>query len=106
MNTDQIDFAYKIEGKDSLTWKPTGVYSDGIRTCLQMDPRFENFTGAPALYLLPTKNASDSNLEVVNYRVKGNLYIVDFVITDQQALMLMAYSGNSKKDKVIITKKR
>lgn len=104
VNTEQIDFAYKIDGKDSLTWKPTGVYSDGIRTYIQMDPRFTSSTGAPALYLLPKKNSSDSNLEVINYRVKGNIYIVDFVITDKQALMLMAYTGNNKKEKVLITK--
>lgn len=104
VNVDQINFRYKIEGKDSLVWKPTAVFSDGIHTYLQMDPRFSNSTGAPALYLLPSKNTSESNLEVINYRVQGNVYIVDFVLEEKQAFMLMAFTNDKKQEKVLITK--
>ena len=105
VSADKIDFNYKIEGKSSLVWKPTAVYSDGSKTYFQMDPRFSTSAGAPALYLLPSKNSSDSKLEVTNYRVQGNMYIVDFVLEDKQAFLLMAFTDSSNKEKVVITRK-
>lgn len=104
VNVDQINFDYKISGKNSLIWKPTGVYSDGVRTYIQMDPRFTNSAGAPGLYLLPSASAADSKLEVINYRVQGNIYIVDFILEGDQAFLLMAYGNGNSKDRVTITR--
>lgn len=101
-----IDFGYQISGNNQISWKPTAVYSDGIHTYFQMDPRFSTTAGAPALYLLPDKgSSSEKNLEVINYRVKGNLYIADFVLTGKQAFMFMAFKNDSKVDKVIISRR-
>ena len=98
-----INLNYKISGPN-IVWKPVAVYDDGVRTYFQMDPRFNTSAGAPSLYLLPTKSSSKKNLEVINYRVKGNLYIADFVLTGKQAFMLMAFTDDKKSEEVIITR--
>lgn len=69
---ESLHFDYSIEtiaGKPS--WKPRAVYDDGTHTYIRFDRRL--LTGeAPALYV-----RERGQLQMVNYRVKGTLYIVD-----------------------------
>lgn len=98
LDVSELNFNYKISG-DKPFWRPVAVFDDGTRTYFQFDPRFSNASGAPALYLLPKKSNGASKAEVVNYIVKGNMYIADFVLQDKQAWFLM-----TDKDQVKIAK--
>ncbi len=99
ISPDALHTKYKISGSNTI-WRPTAVFDDGIHTYFQFDPRFSNSAGAPALYLLPSPLASEKNIEVINYVVKGNMYITDFVLQDKQTWLLM-----NDKAKVKITRK-
>lgn len=84
-----LNWQYEIKGDDTV-WKPVTVYDDGVHTYFQFDPRFSSSAGAPSLYLLQKKNQGASKAELVNYVIRGNMYIADFVIEDNQAWYLMA----------------
>ena len=71
---DQLRFTYDIDGKD-YDWKPIRVFDDGQKTFIQM-PKGLRVTEAPVLFLLD----DDSEPMIVNYRVKGDLYILDRLI--------------------------
>ncbi len=71
---DQLCFNYNIDGKD-YDWKPIRVFDDGQKTFIQMKKNFR-VTEAPVLFLLD----ESSEPMIVNYRVKGDLYIVDRLI--------------------------
>ncbi|HMO18728.1 MAG TPA: P-type conjugative transfer protein TrbG [Oligoflexia bacterium] len=71
---DQLSFNYSIEGED-YNWKPVRVFDDGQKTFIQMPKNFR-VTEAPVLFLLD----DESNPMIVNYRVKGDLYILDRLI--------------------------
>ncbi len=96
---DALHTKYKISGTNTI-WRPTAVFDDGVHTYFQFDPRFNYSAGAPALYLLPSPLSSEKNIEIINYVVKGNMYIADFVLQDKQTWLLM-----SDKAKVKITRK-
>lgn len=68
---DDLRFSYDIDG-DDYSWKPVRVFDDGVKTFIQM-PQKMRVTDAPALFLL--EDGSEPLL--VNYRVKGDYYIVD-----------------------------
>lgn len=68
---DDIRFSYDIDG-DDYSWKPVRVFDDGLKTFIQM-PKGMRVTDAPTLFLL--EDGSEPLL--VNYRVKGDYYIVD-----------------------------
>ncbi len=67
---EALRFDYDVEG-DSYDWKPIRVFDDGAKTYLQM-PKTLRVTEAPALFIVE----SDEPM-LVNYRVKGDYYIVD-----------------------------
>jgi type IV secretion system protein VirB9 len=81
-----LRFDYEIEGKD-YDWKPVRVFDDGQKTFIQM-PKNLRVTEAPVLFLLD----DDAEPLIVNYRVKGDLYIVDRLL--EQAELRV---GTSKK---------
>ena len=99
ISVEDMNSNYTIKG-DNVFWKPTMVFDDGIRTYFQFDPRFSTSAGAPALYLLPRKGAGTSNAEIINYVIRGNFYIADFILQDKQSFMLM-----TQDDRVEITRK-
>lgn len=68
---DDLRFSYDIDG-DDYSWKPVRVFDDGVKTFIQM-PQKMRVTDAPALFLLE----DESEPLLVNYRVKGDYYIVD-----------------------------
>lgn len=99
ISVEDMNSNYTIKG-DNVFWKPTMVFDDGLRTYFQFDPRFNQAAGAPALYLLPKKGTSKSKAEIINYVIRGNFYIADFVLQDKQSFLLM-----TQENKVEITKK-
>ena len=68
---EDLRFTYEIDGED-YSWKPIRVFDDGLKTFIQM-PKGMRVTDAPAMFLLE----DDSEPILVNYRVKGDYYIVD-----------------------------
>ena len=66
-----MNFDYRLTG-DSPDWKPVRVFDDGRQVFIQM-PGDIATTDMPPLFVLgPTSEA-----ELVNYRVRGNYYVVD-----------------------------
>lgn len=93
-NIENLDFMYSVEG--SANFKPLRVYNDGIKTYIQM-PKYLKFYEAPALMILDKNNEK----EIVNYRLKNNVYIVDKLFN--KAILLS--NVGSDQEKIFITKK-
>lgn len=87
LNLTNLDFNFEIRG-DRPRWTPQRVYSDGVKTYIQFPSA--NFAGseAPALVALGRDGGlfSSPTRELVNYRIIGDLYVVDQVI-DRAALI-------------------
>lgn len=73
---DELDFGYVIEG--DAPWAPVRVYNDGRRTYIQFAEPTSAMADAPVL-ALPSARAEDG-VELVNYRIVDDLYIVDRVL--------------------------
>jgi type IV secretion system protein TrbG len=83
---EALNFNYAIKGGDEVT-RPVRVFDDGKKTYVQMNPSIKH-REAPALVVI----GSDGKQEMVNYRVKDDVYIVDRLF-DRAALIL----GTGKK---------
>ncbi|HLW69297.1 MAG TPA: P-type conjugative transfer protein TrbG [Candidatus Binataceae bacterium] len=75
VNPAQLNFAYTVGGAN-VPWKPIRAFDDGSHVYIQMPPGMKS-SEAPALLV----NAG-SGTQMVNYRVKGNYYVVDRLVTD------------------------
>lgn len=71
VSPEKLRFNYTIEGNE-YDWRPSRVFDDGAKTYLQM-PQTVKVTEAPALFVM--EDGSEPML--VNYRIKGDYYIVD-----------------------------
>ncbi|RWK45261.1 MAG: P-type conjugative transfer protein TrbG [Mesorhizobium sp.] len=67
---EQLQFGYSISG--STRWRPSRVYSDGIKTYIQF-PRSIAGQDAPVLFVV-----SGGQNRIVNYRMKNDMMIVDY----------------------------
>ena len=94
-----LDFQYQIDG--SIRWTPTRVYNDGKKTIIEM-PYSMQQTETPTLLVIRKEGGifTDDDIQMVNYRLHGNRYIVDSVF---DKAMLIAGVG-SNQDKVTITR--
>jgi type IV secretion system protein VirB9 len=89
-------FDYRVKGKNDAL-KPVRVFDDGQKTFLQIS-RETQIREAPVLVVI----GRDGKPEMVNYRVKGDMYIVDRLF-DRAELIL----GTGKKaQKVEIERER
>lgn len=88
---ENLNFKYKVKSDDDYSWTPVRVFDDGSKTFIQMNPEMKN-TEAPALFI---KDGDELNL--VNYRVKGDYYIVD-------RLFDVAELRSGKDEKVVVKK--
>ncbi|MDE2184218.1 MAG: P-type conjugative transfer protein TrbG [Alphaproteobacteria bacterium] len=68
---DNLNFNYAISGDDP-PWKPLRAFDDGTHVYIEF-PKELDQGEAPPLFVA----GSDGNSELVNYRVRGNYYIVD-----------------------------
>jgi type IV secretion system protein VirB9 len=71
----QLNFAYTVAGPN-VGWKPIRAFDDGTHVYVQM-PAAMKASEAPALLI----NASGGT-QMVNYRVKGNYFVVDRLFSD------------------------
>jgi type IV secretion system protein VirB9 len=92
---ESMYFNYRLKGDDAI--RPVRVFDDGKKTYIQISDAAKN-QEAPALVVIGT----DGKQEMVNYRVKDTMYIVDRLF-DRAELIL----GSGKKArKVEITRER
>ncbi|WP_339864920.1 P-type conjugative transfer protein TrbG [Paremcibacter congregatus] len=68
---DNIRFRYVISG-DNPSWKPVRAFDDGEKVYIEFPRRLEQGE-APPLFVV----GADGGSELVNYRMRGNHYIVD-----------------------------
>ena len=66
-----LNFDYRLSG-DTPDWKPVRVFDDGRQVFIQM-PASVATTDMPPLFVL----GETGKAELVNYRVRGNYYVVD-----------------------------
>jgi P-type conjugative transfer protein TrbG len=85
-SVDSLCFDYEVKGKNKAL-KPLRVFDDGQNTFIQIS-RETQTREAPVLVVL----GGDGKQEMVNYRVKGDMYIVDRLF-DRAELIL----GTGKK---------
>ena len=88
----QLNFAYTVGGPN-VPWKPIRAFDDGSHVYVQMPAEMKS-SEAPALLI----NAG-SGTQMVNYRVKGNYYVVDRLFSDA---ILVAGVGRDQ-DRVTIS---
>lgn len=72
LQPDDLNFDYTILG--GFEWQPSRVYTDGVRTYIEL-PQEALLREAPIL-LIP----NDGKDEMINYRLKGNRYIIDGIV--------------------------
>ncbi len=93
----QLDDHYTIKSNSFFSapvWKPVRALNDGTHVYIEM-PAQIRVTDAPTLYIMD----SDGNQALVNYRVKGNYYIVDTLFKEARLI-----SGvGSNQNRVTIT---
>jgi len=82
---DKLNFDYDIKGGNPVV-RPLRVMDDGAKTYITM-PEAVLHQDLPALVVENPKIKGEKGQEIVNYRVKGNLYIVDRIF-DRAALVL------------------
>ena len=70
LDVEAMQFCYRIEGE--APWKPVRVFDDGAKVFIQFLSGLKQGE-APSLFVI----GADGKPALVNYRVKGALYIVD-----------------------------
>ncbi len=93
---DSMNFGYRLKGGDDNI-RPVRVFDDGKKTYIQISQGARN-REAPVLVVIGT----DGKQEMVNYRVKDDMYIVDRLF-DKAELILGA---GKKARKVEINRER
>lgn len=68
---DKLQFRYAITGDDP-PWKPVRAFDDGSKVYIEFPARIDQGEAPPLFVVGPTGES-----ELVNYRVRGNYYIVD-----------------------------
>jgi type IV secretion system protein VirB9 len=71
VSLDNVKFRYAISG-DNPSWKPVRAFDDTNKVYIEFPGRIDQGEAPPLFVVGPEGNA-----ELVNYRVKGNYYIVD-----------------------------
>ena len=82
---DRLNFDYDIKGGNAVG-RPLRVMDDGAKTYITM-PEAVLHQDLPALVVENPKIKGEKGQEIVNYRVKGNLYVVDRIF-DRAALVI------------------
>ena len=71
LNIDQLHFRYEITG-DNPPWRPVRAFDDGTKVYIQFPKRLDQGEAPPLFVIGPA-----GGTELVNYRVRGNYYVVD-----------------------------
>lgn len=91
ISAEQLNFGYSVSG--SASWRPTRVYSDGVKTYIQF-PSSLSGQDAPVLFVV-----SGGQNRIVNYRLKDDMMVVDYQI---DTAILVSGVGFWNQDKVTI----
>ena len=96
VSPDKLCFAYSIESQNSwykspYSWLPKIAFDDGLKTYIQMADGMKA-GAAPALFV-----KDDDGVNLVNYRVKDNYYVVDRIFNQAEL-------RNGMKETVVITR--
>ncbi|UPK00038.1 P-type conjugative transfer protein TrbG (plasmid) [Bradyrhizobium sp. 172] len=91
VSAEQLNFGYSVSG--SASWRPTRVYSDGVKTYIQF-PSSLSGGDAPVLFVV-----SGGQNRIVNYRLKDDMMVVDYQI---DTAILVSGVGFWNQDKVTI----
>ena len=83
---DSMNFSYKLKGADDGI-RPVRVFDDGRKTYIQISEAARN-REAPVLVVI----GADGKQEMVNYRVKDDMYIVDRLFEKAELVL-----GSGKK---------
>jgi type IV secretion system protein TrbG len=94
VEADDTDDGYVVNG--TADWKPVTVYSKGGKTYIEM-PESVRHKEAPVLFEETKKGWFHHEKILVNYRVKGQWYVVDKVI-DNGTLVSGVGGGQTKVD--------
>ena len=71
LRLEQVRFRYKITG-DTPPWRPVRVFDDTYKVYIQFPRRLDQGEAPPLFVVGP-----DGENQLVNYRMRGNYYIVD-----------------------------
>lgn len=82
-----LDFSFRITGQ--ARWRPQRVYFDGQKTYIQF-PKTVSAEDMPVLFLV-----SDGQRQIVNYRVKKDLMIIDHEV--DHAVLVSGLGWRQKK---------
>jgi type IV secretion system protein VirB9 len=94
LEADDTDDGYVVSGR--ADWKPITVYSKGGKTYIEM-PASVRHKEAPVLFEETKKGWFHHEKILVNYRVKGQWYVVDKVI-DHGTLVSGVGSNQTRVD--------
>jgi len=75
VSLDNLNFAYIVTG-DSPSWRPLRAFDDGRHVYIEFPATLDRGE-APPLFVLGAEGTTD----LVNYRVRGNYYIVDQIFS-------------------------
>lgn len=94
----KLNFNYSLTKKKQITnvFIPLSIYDDGLKTYIKMQPN--NKYDLPVLYNVDKAE----NITLVNYRIKGNLFIVDKVFEHGRLMFTnkayIDFKATKKKD--------
>ena len=98
LDLSKVDYNYKItQSKGKPAWTPQNVFSDERSTYIQIPATVANTNDWPSVYII-----KNGDTVLVNWRIIGNLYQIDEVITDKQTILLT--SGDKEQVKITRTK--
>lgn len=93
LSAPTLDFKYRIKG-DKPSWRPIQVYTDQVKTYIQL-PSVAKNDEVPVLVLLGPGDTE----QLVNYRLDGNKFVVDKVI--HHASLISGVGRNQERVEII-----
>jgi type IV secretory pathway VirB9-like protein len=78
-------YAMRVMTTPAPAWVPTAAWDNGAKTFIRAADALQ-VTDVPALYVLPAD--ADAEPQLVNYRLKGTLYVIDRLLGPQEAFEL------------------
>lgn len=97
VDLNTVDYGYQIKvSKGKPVWTPQLVFSTDTKTFIQLPPSIMTSMDMPSVYVVRDKTET-----LVNWRMKGNMYQIDTVITTNESIRLKS----GEKEQVTIIKK-
>lgn len=98
LDLSTADYNYTIKKvRGTPSWMPQNVFSDNTKTYIQLPVSTLSTNELPSVYVIKGNEES-----LVNYRIIGNIYQLDTVITSAQTILLKS----GEKEQVKITRNK